>query len=169
MSTDPLPIDQLRPSAQAVADLVRTRLVEEAGHMIDGGTGTAVDTFTADTYPTLEQAERIIDQACLATIGQIPGSILEGAYQAATHVTALYAAILIEGSYFREQLTDDQIDLYWELLKAGIRGIINTSDTGGGGTAAGGGPGPVDSVLTPGVYEDANLIWASYVPLQGTP
>ncbi len=142
-----------RPSTQMVADLVRTRLVEEAGHMDDGSTGTVVvDDFTDETYPSVTQAERIIDQAVLATAGQIPGSIVESNPTAVQHLSALYAAILIEGSYFREQLTDDQVDLYWELYKAGIRGVLSSSDGGGGGAGpAVQGSGMVDSVVATGV------------------
>jgi hypothetical protein len=87
----------------------------------------------------------------LGMVGQLPGSIIETNFEAATHLSALYAAILIEGSYFREQLTDDQVQLYWELLKSGIRGVQTAGDSSSSGL---GGGGHVDSVVTRGVYYD---------------
>ena len=157
-----LPAD-IRPTAQMVADLVRTRLVEESGEMIDGSTGTGVDTFTDATYPTITQVERLIDQAVLGTLGQIPGSIVENMTESVSHLAALYAAILVEGSYFREQLTDDQVDLYLQLLRSGFRGVGATAE--GGAEVPGGGPGPVDSVITPGVFDEPYL----WVIGNGTP
>jgi len=165
-------LDRQLPTIRSRSQLIRfqplsadvlTRLIEEAGHMNDGGSGTPVDTFTESTYPTLVAAERLIDQAVMATVGQIPDSIVEANQTGVRHLNALYAAILIEGSYFREQLTDDQVELYWELYKAGIRGIVNTSASGSGGAAAGGGPGMIDSVVARGVHGDYyELVYGGY-------
>lgn len=137
--------NQVRPTLQMVADLVRTRLVEEGGGQVPA------DTFTGDTYPNANQVERLIDQATVAIIVQIPGSLVEGYLPAAQHLAALYAAILVEGSYFREQLTDDQVELYRNLLTAGIRGL---GATGGADTAASLRGGKVDSVLQRSVITD---------------
>jgi len=107
--------DEITPTQQMVADLVRTRLVTEGGY--------AADTFTPDTYPTDTQAQRLIDQAANAIWTQLPGSVAEPWAAAGQHLSALYAAILIEGSFYREQLTDDQVQLYRDLLMQGIRGL----------------------------------------------
>lgn len=101
-----------------VADLVRVRLVTD--------TGEFDDTFTADTVPTLTQAERLIDQGTNAIYTQIPGSIVEEWAPAAQHLAALYTAILIEASFYREQLTDDQVSLYQRLLTDGVVGLMTT-------------------------------------------
>jgi len=106
---------EITPTLQMVADLVRTRLVEAGA--------APADTFTSGTYPTAAQAQRLIDQAANAIWTQLPGSVAEPWAPAGQHLAALYAAILIEGSYFREQLTDDQVQLYRDLLMQGIRGL----------------------------------------------
>ena len=132
--------DTLRPTVQMVADLVRTRTILEGGQ--------TVDTFTSGTYPTGQQVERLIDQATNAIFVQLPGSVSEPWAPAGTHLAALYAAILVEASYYREQLTDDQIQLYRDLLISGIRGL--GAAISGGGEEAGAGPGSrmlVDSVV----------------------
>jgi len=124
-------LDSIRPTTQMVADLVRTRIVHEGGDMDP----TRVDTFDSNTYPTLAQAERLIEQAANAIYIQLPGSIADAWAPAGQHLAALYAAILIEGSYFREQVTDDQVALYRDLLTSGIRGL-GTATAGGGGEVA---------------------------------
>jgi hypothetical protein len=107
--------DTITPTLQQVSDLVRTRLVTEGGH--------AADVFSPDTYPSDQQAERLIEQAANAIFVQLPGSVAEPWAPAGQHLAALYAAILIEASYFREQLTDDQVQLYRDLLISGIKGL----------------------------------------------
>lgn len=146
-------LQQIRPSAQMVSDLVRTRIVSEGGGQVppDDLDFNPPDNFTAYTYPTITQVERLIDQATTYIVAQVPGSIAEDYLPSAKHLSALYTAILVEGSYFREQLTDDQVQLYWELLKSGIRGVQTAGDSSSSGL---GGGGHVDSVVTRGVYYD---------------
>jgi hypothetical protein len=134
------PFVELRPSVQMVADLLRTRTVSEGGY--------SEDIFNDKTYPTDAQAARLIDQATNAIFTQLPGSVAEPWKPAGQHLAALYAAILIEASYFREQLTDDQVQLYRDLLISGIRGLgaaLAEGETGLGAQRT------VDSVVMRGV------------------
>jgi hypothetical protein len=152
VSTQPPAFVEITPTLQMVADLVRTRLVTEGGY--------AADTFTSETYPTDAQAGRLIDQAANAVWTQIPGSVAEPWAPAGQHLAALYAAILIEGSYFREQLTDDQIQLYRDLLMQGIRGLGSAIE--GGQTAA---HLSVDTVLQRSVMtQDPYTMWQLDLP-----
>lgn len=113
----------IRPTTQMVADLVRTRLVHEGGDMGDSLEPDRVDDFDDRTYPSATQVERLIDQATNFLFIQLPGSVSEPWAPAGKHLATLYAAILVEASYFREQLTDDQVALYRNLLDAGIKGL----------------------------------------------
>jgi hypothetical protein len=134
------PLDLIRPTVQMVADLLRTRTVSEGGN--------SEDIFNDSTYPTADQVERLIDQATNAIFTQLPNSVAEPWTPAGQHLAALYAAILIEASYFREQLTDDQIQLYRDLLISGIRGLgaaISEGETGAGSRMT------VDTVVMRGV------------------
>lgn len=121
-SVEPTTFEAITPDLQMVADLVRTRMVTEGGY--------PADTFDETTYPTDTQASRLIDQAANAVWTQLPGSVAEPWAPAGQHLAALYAAILIEGSFFREQLTDDQIQLYRDLLMQGIRGLGSAIEGG---------------------------------------
>lgn len=145
---------QIRPTAQMVADLVRTRIVSEGGGQVppDDLDFNPPDSFTDKTYPTAVQAERIIDQATTYIVAQVPGSIAEDYLPSAQHLSALYAAILIEGSYFREQLTDDQVELYRNMLIAGIKGLGATGTASAAAAASRGGK--VDSVMVRSVMTD---------------
>jgi hypothetical protein len=139
-------LQQIRPSAQMVSDLVRTRIVSEGGGQVppDDLDFNPPDNFTAYTYPTVTQVERLIDQATTYIVAQVPGSIAEDYLPSAKHLSALYTAILVEGSYFREQLTDDQVELYRNMLIAGIRGL---GAAGSGESATSMRGGKVDSVM----------------------
>lgn len=110
-------IDCIRPTVQMVADLVRVRVVHE------GAETQSVNVFDDTTFPTEEDVERLIDQGTAAIWTQVPGSLAEPWPPAAQHLAALYVAILIETSYYREQLTDDMVSMYRDLLTSGIKGL----------------------------------------------
>lgn len=152
-------LQQIRPSAQMVSDLVRTRIVSEGGGQVppDDLDFNPPDNFTAYTYPTITQVERLIDQATTYIVAQVPGSIAEDYLPSAKHLSALYTAILVEGSYFREQLTDDQVELYRNMLIAGIRGL---GAAGSGESATSMRGGKVDSVMQRSVMTTSPLaLW----------
>jgi hypothetical protein len=107
----------ITPSVQEVADLVRVRVVAEGGYM------ESLSSFDGDTYPTDADVERIITQAANFMFTQVPGSVVEPWDASGRHLVALYAAIIVETSYYREQLTDDMVALYREMLDAGIKGL----------------------------------------------
>ena len=149
------PTAAIRPSVQWVADLVRTRAIEEGGH--------PADTFTDTTYPTEAQVDRLIDQAVNEIYTQLPGSIASEWATAGKHLSALYAAILVEASYFREQLTDDQVDLYRNLLTSGISGLRAASSGSGG--AGGVASRKVDTVIMRGLATvPPEYIWMLDMP-----
>ena len=119
-------IDAIRPTVQMVADLVRVRVVHEGGETVP------VTTFDATTWPTADDVLRLIEQGTHAIWTQVPGSLAEPWPPAAQHLAALYTAILIETSYYREQLTDDMVAMYRDLLTSGIKGLgasVSASET----------------------------------------
>lgn len=151
---NPASFAELRPTVQMVADLLRTRTVGEGG--------TSEDIFNEGTYPTAAQVERLIDQATNAIFTQLPGSVAEPWAPAGQHLAALYAAILIEASYFREQLTDDQVQLYRDLLISGIRGLgaaIGEGEMGAGSRMT------VDSIVMRGIATvPPEYVWMLDIP-----
>lgn len=145
-------IEEIRPTIEMVADLVRVRVVTE------GGDTVPIRTFDDTTWPTSEDVDRIITQATDFVLPQLPDSVSESWAPAGAHLVALYSAILVEASYFREQLTDDMVRLYYDLLQAGIRGlgfqVGNSGTTGPGAEAPGHKSGPVDSIIQRSVMTD---------------
>lgn len=85
-----------RPLVSDVGELIRTRTIDTSSNELG--------TFTEATRPTYEQASRIVDQAVdklEAKFGPVMKAELEGA---ARTVVALRAAMLIELSFFGEQI-----------------------------------------------------------------
>lgn len=105
----------LRPTVQDVALLERTRTVNAGG-------GEEI-TFTESTRPSASEVSGLIDQALPAILAQLPEGFGEAYYDRARHLVALYTALLIEGSYFREQLDNGSAALWRELLNTGLASL----------------------------------------------
>ena len=108
-------LDELTPSVDDVAILVRTRTYTEGveEHPV----------FTEDTRPNIDDVNRLLAQSAPAVLAQLPLAFPESYYGEIGHVIALYTAVLIEGSFFREQITESQVALYQDLITSGLSGI----------------------------------------------
>lgn len=105
----------LRPTVQDVALLERTRTVTAGG-------GEEI-TFTESTRPSASEVSGLIDQALPAILAHLPEAFSEAYYDRARHLVALYTALLIEGSYFREQLDNGSAALWRDLLTTGLASL----------------------------------------------
>lgn len=114
----PPDLDELMPSVDDVAILVRTRTYT------DGVEEHPV--FTEDTRPNIDDVDRLLAQAGPAVLSQLRPAFPDTYYDDVGHMIALYTAVLIEGSFFREQLAESQVALYQDLITTGLLGI-NTS------------------------------------------
>lgn len=112
---NPAAVDALRPTVQEVALLERTRTA--------GGGGGDEITFTDSTRPTASEVDALIDQALQAILIELPEGFGPEFYDRARHMVALYTAILIEGSYFREQLDQGSVALWRDLLNTGMANL----------------------------------------------
>lgn len=108
-------VSAIRPTVPEVAALVRTRT--------SGPGGNEASSFTTTTRPTIIEADALIDQALEAILTQLPTVIGTRFYAQTRHMVSLYAAILIEGSYFREQLDAGAVELYMRLLEMGMASL----------------------------------------------
>jgi hypothetical protein len=107
-----------RPAVQDVAMLAHRRTVNESG--------TELGTFNDTTRPTDVEVGLLIDQAMIAIGGQPSGV-------RTTHNVTLYAAILLESSFYGEQVDEGSVSVWQDLLaRAGF--VI---ETGSGGASAG--------------------------------
>jgi hypothetical protein len=148
MSTaEPTPYELMLAAA---AILERTRTTGPSSGGRGGDTGPAdVTVFNNNSRPTAAEVEELIDQAVPAVIGQIPGVLPAMAWPTAQHACALYAAILVETSFFRESLDEGSVELYRELLAALIPSLQGLADGTPGAERR-----TVDSVRITGVHDD---------------
>lgn len=107
------------PSVADVGALIVARTKEEM---------TRVGTFTANTQPTAAQVSALIDRA-YDRVAMAAGPVPENFYSQAEGLVALYAAMLVERSYFPEDIEGNN-SLYQELkedYEAGLEAIIAAS------------------------------------------
>ena len=88
------------PDISDVANLIYTRTKDSLGHELG--------TFTADTRPTDTQVTNIIDQAAQDIEAMVDTDIPEGAYDYVEQSIACRAAMIIERSFFPEQIASDR-------------------------------------------------------------
>jgi hypothetical protein len=151
--TDPLPPEDatpgLRPSVSEVASRVPRRTKEN----MTGG--REVGTFTSKTSPTAEQVEDHITDAVDEVTGKIgtptAGSKLE---RRARGAISLYAAMLIELTYFPEQVQTNRspFTALERLYNSRIGSLIADAEQGDDDDGGGGGMG--------GDGSPANASWA---------
>ena len=108
----------LTPTVQEVASLERTRTVDEGG--------VEQPVFTADTRPTDVEAQLLIDEAVPVVLAQLRPTFPASYYDQVSHLIALYAAILIEGSFFREQLNEGAVALWRVLYTTGMTAVVDS-------------------------------------------
>lgn len=140
----------VRPSVAEVASRMRARTKVRGG----GELGT----FSGDTRPTADQVEGLIDDALDEVLGKVigidstavpgsaynaPGSRYERRIRGAV---SLYTAVLIEPSYFPEQVRSGQspVAVYQQLYESRIKSLISEDKTGqpeGMGDSGGSGSG----------------------------
>jgi hypothetical protein len=143
---DPLEVDWA-PALVEVAALVRTRTRDDDGNYLG--------TFTADTSVTAEEVEALAHYATASVATQIGLSPCSATLKArARGMASLYTAMLIELSYFPEQVGSDRSPYakYKELFDDGMPALIEAvaeNCGGGGGGESVGGAGPMPSSSFP--------------------
>lgn len=113
---------EVTPDVEDVAALMRTRTVTE------GGSEDDVATFTEDTYPTGDAVEALIGSARMAVLMALPETFDPVHNEQVRHLVTLYAAMLTEGSFFREQVDDSGVDLWRTLYANGIAALKDRMD-----------------------------------------
>jgi hypothetical protein len=116
-SPDPLEVEW-RPAVQEVASWIRTRTMNN-NQQYEG-------TFTEETQPTDEQAETIISLATAhvaSRVGEVGELCSDYLTSQARNLSSLYAALVIELSYFPEQVGTNRspYDNLKELFDSGIK------------------------------------------------
>ncbi len=162
----------VRPTVTEVASLLRARTKVRGG--------TEAKTFNTITRPTADEVEELIDDALSEVLGKVqpidptlvygsaynaPGSAYERRVRAAVK---LYAALLVELSYWPEQVHSGQspANTYQALFDSRIRALISEGETGraegmGVGGAGGGGDAPADAAWSFPTDTGGLVGWAS--------
>jgi hypothetical protein len=143
VATEP-PTDTLYPSVDDVGSILRARTQDNDD--------IEVGTFTPDTRPTDTEVERLIQMAAgvvYGATGPMDDTVLtcpgaEDLRTGAKHWIAVLAAMLVELSYFPEQVKDDRSAYthYKDLWDDDVMGFgvfrAAVIDCGGGGVEPGG-------------------------------
>jgi hypothetical protein len=146
----------VRPTIASVAALLRART------KITGGKEQG--TFTESTRPTANEVDNLIDEALDEVLGKIAvpkeGTPLEGRARGAI---ALYAAILIELSYWPEAVASGKSPLvaYEKLYASRVKALIAESETGKPQGEGGVGDAPPDCAYSFPANEGGLVGWAS--------
>jgi hypothetical protein len=114
--------EQLKPSAADVALLCRTRTTQIGNQVGLGSDSGPVDgpEFTESTRPTREEAEAVITQAWYYICPQLDAELPASSKGLAQHTIALYAAVLIETSFFRETVNQALLDMWRDAIATNI-------------------------------------------------
>ena len=107
--------DDVAPSLADVAIYEGTRT--------RGDDGTFYGTFTPQTFPTDAQVEAIIDKATDLVLSYLRADFNPTFFPQVKDMAALMAAILIEGSYFRNQDEALATNTWRTLLAQGLTGL----------------------------------------------
>jgi hypothetical protein len=109
-----------RPSVATVALLLRTRTVGPSSGGLGGDTAPGeLTTFTDSTRPSATEVDAVIGTASDAVMGMLRKPIPDSETDSVRHAIALYAAIIVETSFFRESSNAEAL--------AALRGML--SDT----------------------------------------
>lgn len=91
-----MPVEDWTPNSEAVAAILRART---KNHL-----GTELGAFTADTRPTTDQVSAMIGEAVSQVAADHGSDITEPLWPQAKRLVTLEAALLVELSYFPEQV-----------------------------------------------------------------
>jgi hypothetical protein len=108
-----------RCTVQDVADLLLARTKDDDGNELG--------EFTDATRPTDEGVDRLITRALAEVLARVGGEPAEPFWLALRTLVALYAAMLVELSYFPEQVRSDRSAYpeYERLFTAGLKELID--------------------------------------------
>lgn len=142
-----LPEDGIRPTLADVGAILRARTKVKGGRELG--------TFTGETRPTDDEVARLIDDAVDEVMGKVQPADAGSAYERRIRgAVAMYTAILIENSYFPEQVTAGRspATAYQTLYEKRVRALIAEGETGGpqgeGSGGSGGSDSPADAYWT---------------------
>jgi hypothetical protein len=116
--------DAERPSVADVSLLLRTRTVGPSSGGLGGDTAPGdLTIFTDSTRPTAVEVEALIGTSHGAVTAMLRKPIPDTEIDSIRHAVALYAAILIETSFFRENSNAEALAALRAMLRDAVAGI----------------------------------------------
>ena len=91
----PVDLAEVTPTVDDVAQLERTRTFDEHGNELI--------TFTSETRPTADEVLRIITDSVPVVLATLPSEFDPKHWSECRQVIAMYCAMTVEGSFFKEQ------------------------------------------------------------------
>lgn len=127
-----MPTSDWSPSLRTVGSLLRARTMDR--------NGSEVGTFNTDTRPSDEQAAGLVVTATNDVAAAVGTEIAEALWPMAESVTSYRAAMLIELSYFPEQVAAGRspYEQLREIYKESLKNLLarSTGDAPGGEAGA---------------------------------
>jgi hypothetical protein len=116
-----------RPTVQDVALLLRTRTVGPSSGGLGGDSAPGdLTTFSSSTRPKATEVESIIGTAQDAVMGMLRKPLPADEDASVRHAIAIYAAIVIETSFFRENSNADALAALRGMLRDTIANVNET-------------------------------------------
>lgn len=105
--------DAVTPTVEDIARLERTRTATGGG----GDTFEFGDTvFDENTRPTANEVQDLIEQAVPLVLSELPRAFPADHYESTKQAVALYTALMVEVSFFREQSDVASAPQTWQTL-----------------------------------------------------
>jgi hypothetical protein len=113
---------RITPTSDDVAQLERTRTVDQGGNDLG--------IFTGTTRPTDAECEDLIEQAIDDVLAELPDTFMTRHYDSVKRAITLYAAVLVEASYYREEVAANTPAMtYQDRYERSIAGLLKTMDS----------------------------------------
>jgi hypothetical protein len=135
IDTPTAPVTEMRPTVDEVALLERTRTTgpSPANGGLGADTGPSdLTTFTSTTRPSSSEVARVVDMAYGTVIGGLNGAVPAAQYARVRFAITVYAALIIEASFFRETADQVTATLWRTMFTDAMASIQSAIDTQGG-------------------------------------
>lgn len=114
-----MPVSEFTPTVAQVGALLRARTQDDNGNELG--------TFTEATRPNGEQVRDLVGSAASRVGGKVSADLPDALLESAREVAAIRAAMMVELSYFPEQVGTDQ-SAYTELKELYNEGLAELQE-----------------------------------------
>lgn len=152
---------ELIPTAEKVALLLRTRTVGPSSGGLGGDTAPGdLTAFTDSTRPTEAEVLELVESSVDVIVGRLGGSnvIPVRSVGQVRHAIAIYTAMWVEASFFRDQATAESQAWWLRMLEDALVGVPEAIEDDGATTKPTFGTLTIGTTLTGATLADAEYV-----------